>query len=52
MSLGRAGCRIVTRPFFSGRVGSGHETRKGGEQEREGKVGGGGGGALSRVYRG
>ena len=25
-SLGRAGCRIVTRPFFSGRVGSGHET--------------------------
>ena len=26
MSLGWAGCRIVTRPFFSGRVGSGHET--------------------------
>ena len=25
-SLGRAGCRIVTRPFFSGRVGSGHKT--------------------------
>ena len=25
-SLGRTGCRIVTRPFLSGRVGSGHET--------------------------
>ena len=25
-SLGQAGCRIVTRPFFSGRVRSGHET--------------------------
>ena len=24
-SLGRAGCRIVTRPFFSGRVWSGHK---------------------------
>ena len=26
MSLGRAGCCIVTRPFLSRRVGSGHET--------------------------
>ena len=26
MSLGRSGCRIITRPFLSGRVGSGHET--------------------------
>ena len=25
-SLGQVGCRIVTRPFFSRRVGSGHET--------------------------
>ena len=25
-SLGRVGCRIVTRPFFSGRVRSGHKT--------------------------
>jgi len=24
---GQAGCCIVTRPFFSGRVGSGHETK-------------------------
>ena len=29
-SLGQVGCHIVTRPFFSGRVGSGHETREGG----------------------
>ena len=27
-SLGQAGCCIVTRPFFSGRVGSGHKTMK------------------------
>ena len=26
ISLSRAGCHIVTRLFFSGRVGSGHKT--------------------------
>ena len=26
ISLGRAGCHIITRLFFSGRVGSGHKT--------------------------
>ena len=26
-TLGRAGCRIVTRPFLSGRVGSGMDMR-------------------------
>ena len=26
MSMARAGCHIVTRPFPSGRVGFGHET--------------------------